>query len=238
MGEDKLILVVDDDPNFRRSIIEVLSKASFRTAEAADGRRGLAMFHEIHPDLIILDIAMPEMDGDEVCRAIRQTNDQTPVIFLTALDEESDRIRGFELGGDDYVIKSAAFSARELVARVRALLRRTESWADSPPQDLKKGLLRLDMNRYQAFWEEKKVNLSAIEFNILQYLVTPPIRAHTRNEIMDRAYTEPTHEVTERTIDSHIRGIRRKFQEVGDVDIIETVRGRGYILGSIDTDKD
>ena len=233
MTDGRLILVVDDDPNFRRTIAEVLSKASFRTAEAADGKQALEMFHQIKPDLVILDIAMPEMDGDEVIRVIRRT-DSTPVIFLSALDEEGDRIRGLELGGDDYVTKSGAFSSRELVARVRALLRRAGAGVESPSAELVKGPLRLDLNRYQAFWRDQNVNLTTVEFNILQLLATPPVRAYTRNEIMDRAYMEPTHEVTDRTIDSHIRGIRRKFGEAGAENIVETVRGRGYMIASLD----
>ena len=234
MQEEKLILVVDDDPNFRQTIAEALIKASFRTAEAADGKKALEMFHKIHPDLVILDITMPEMDGDEVCRAIRKT-DATPVIFLTAMDEEGDRIRGLELGGDDYVVKSGNFSSRELVARVRALLRRVESFsAPAQVDELPWGPLRLDLNRFQAFWEDHNLNLTTVEFNILHLLLMPPRRAYTRNEIMDRAYLEPTHEVTDRTIDSHIRGIRRKISEAGGWDIIETVRGRGYMIGSPD----
>jgi two-component system OmpR family response regulator len=234
MQEEKLILVVDDDPNFRKTIAEALTKAAFRTAEAADGKKALEMFHKIHPDLVILDIAMPEMDGDEVCRTIRKTH-ATPVIFLTAMDEEGDRIRGLELGGDDYVVKSGNFSSRELVARVRALLRRVDGCSTpAPTQELLWGPLRLDLNTFQAFWEDRNLNLTTVEFNILHLLLIPPRRAYTRNEIMDRAYMEPTHEVTDRTIDSHIRGIRRKINEAGGRDIIETVRGRGYMIGPAD----
>ena len=233
MPEDRLILVADDDPNFRDTIAEALNKASFRTIQAENGRQALELFRENKPDLLILDIAMPEMDGDEVCRVIRQT-DSTPVIFLSALDEEGDRIRGFELGADDYVTKSGAFSARELVARVRALLRRvTEDWSTTKPRDLGLGPLRLDLDQYKAYWNEKHVPLSTVEFNIVQILAVGSSRAFTRNEIMDRAYMEPTHEVTERTIDSHVRGIRRKFLEAGAENIIETVRGRGYMLAPI-----
>ena len=238
MPDEKLILVVDDDPNFRGSIAEALAKAAFKTAEAGNGRQALALVEELKPDLIVLDIAMPEMDGDEVCRTLRGQGDLTPVIFLTALDEEGDRIRGLELGGDDYVGKSQAFSSRELVARVRALLRRTSApSSESQPRELKSGPLKLDLDRYVAYWDERQINLSAVEFNILHFLLKHPTRAHTRNEIMDRAYAEPTHEVTERTIDSHIRGIRSKITRAGGEDIIETVRGRGYMLKPLDAKK-
>lgn len=234
MDDDKkpLILIVEDDPGFRTVVSEVLAKASFETAEAPNGRQGLDLVDRINPDLVILDIAMPEMDGDEVCRTMRSQGNQTPVIFLTARDEESDRIRGLELGGDDYVVKSGNFSARELVARTRAVLRRTEKKVDEPANELKKGLLTLDLNRYQAFWDGQKVDLTTVEFNIIRTLVETPNRAYNRDEIMDHAYPGPTHVVTDRTIDSHVRGIRRKFAEAGGHQVIDTVRGRGYTLGS------
>ncbi len=218
------ILVIDDDPHIREIVQFSLAKAGFRVILAGDGRAGLEAFIAEKPDLVVLDILMPEMDGTEVCRRLRAES-PTPIIFLTSVDEEVDRILGLEMGGDDYVTKP--FSPRELVARVKAVLRRTARPAtDKEPRYLSHGPLRLDLDAYKAFWEDTEVVLTVTEFRILQALLSYPGKVYTRDELMDRAYPEGNI-VSDRTIDSHIKRVRRKFEAVGK-NPIETVHGIGY----------
>jgi two-component system OmpR family response regulator len=234
MNKPRLILIADDDPHIREVVRFALENAGFQTAQAADGRESVEQFAALSPDLVILDILMPEMDGTEVCRQIRARS-ATPIIFLSSRDEEVDRILGLELGGDDYVTKP--FSPRELVARVKAVLRRAEivqEAADSPtitgPQKvLRHGQLELDLDRFEAHWDGKPVVLTVTEFGIIRALLSYPGKVFTRDELMDAAYTFDN-VVTDRTIDSHVRRVRRKFAEAG-ADPIETVHGLGYRLG-------
>jgi len=224
------ILVVDDDSHIREVVRFALDKAGFRVQEAADGRAALEAFRACDPDLVVLDILMPEMDGTEVCRELRRDS-AVPIVFLSSKDDEIDRIVGLELGGDDYVTKP--FSPRELVARVRAVLRRTTgpSVEARAVDNLKQhGKLRLDMDRFRAFWGEQEVVLTATEFGILQTLLGYPGKVYSRGELMDGAYREQT-VVSERTIDSHVRRVRHKFAGAGG-DPVETVHGIGYRLTS------
>jgi len=228
MGRPQTILIVDDDPHIREVVRFALDKAGFRTVEASDGRQALKRFDEARPDLVVLDILMPEMDGTEVCKALRAKS-QVPIVFLSSKDDEVDRIVGLELGGDDYMTKP--FSPRELSARVRAVLRRA---APRPPDAagtakrkvLEHGLLKLDLDRFQAFWGERELVLTVTEFGILKTLLGYPGKVYTRDELMDGAYKEDNI-VTDRTIDSHVRRVRRKFAELG-ADPVETVHGMGY----------
>ena len=231
------ILIVDDDPNIRAVVRFALQKAGFDCSEAADGREALERFEQLNPDLMVLDILMPEMDGTDVCRAVR-ARAATPIVFLSSRDDEIDRIVGLELGGDDYITKP--FSPRELVARVRAVLRRTapassalpEAAAPSPTapsQLLQHGHLSLDLDRFQARWGDAEVVLTVTEFGLIRTLLGYPGKVFTRDELMDGAYGHGT-VVTDRTIDSHVRRVRRKFAEVGG-EPIETVHGVGYKLG-------
>jgi two-component system, OmpR family, response regulator len=229
-----LILVVDDDPHIRQVVGFALQKAGYAISEAKDGLQALELAEKLHPAVIILDILMPEMDGTEVCRAIRK-NSQVPIIFLSSKDDEVDRIIGLELGGDDYVTKP--FSPRELVARVRAILRRAAHIAaqanqtegdDRPEQTLRHGPLSLDADCFQVFWGELEVILTATEFGMLRTLMGRPGKVYSRNELMDGAYGCDV-VVTDRTIDSHIRRIRKKLSMVGG-DPVETVHGIGYRL--------
>jgi two-component system OmpR family response regulator len=223
------ILIVDDDAHIREVVRFALDRAGFRTLEAGDGRQAVEMFCSHGPDLVVLDIIMPEMDGTDVCRELRARS-RVPILFLSSKDDEVDRIVGLELGGDDYVTKP--FSPRELVARVRAVLRRTATAEPSAEPGgpapggrsklLEHGKLRLDLDRFRAFWEGSEVVLTV---TLLGY----PGKVYSRGELMDGAYSEHT-VVTERTIDSHVRRVRRKFAEVGG-DPIETVHGVGYKLG-------
>jgi two-component system OmpR family response regulator len=230
-----LILVVDDDPHIREVIRFALEHAGFRVAEAADGRAALRMFGETQPALLVLDIMMPEMDGTEVCRALRSGggaagSDRVPIVFVTSRDDEIDRVVGLEIGGDDYVVKP--FSPRELVARVRAVLRRVVP-GEAPPSaraaaELRVGLLRLDLDGWRAFWGEREVVLTATELGIVRTLARQPGKVFSRNELMDGAYAE-ANVVSDRTIDSHVRRVRQKFADAGG-DPIETVHGVGYKL--------
>jgi two-component system OmpR family response regulator len=222
------ILIVDDNDFFRETIRITLEKASFQVDEANSGTVALSLFSGVQPDLVILDIMMPDMDGMEVCRQLRRTS-KVPIIFLSARDEDIDRIIGLELGGDDYVTKP--FNPRELVARVKAVLRRTTITKES--QEAKAKLLRhgritLDLEQFKAFWEDHEIILTVTEFGILRTFLKRPHRVFTRNELMGSAY-DIYHIVSDRTIDSHIRRVRTKFDAVG-ADIIETVHGFGYKL--------
>jgi two-component system, OmpR family, response regulator len=234
MSKPNLILIADDDPHIREVVRFALEKAGFRTAQTADGRETVEQFLSLHPDLVVLDIVMPEMDGTEVCRQIRMQS-ATPIIFLSSRDEEIDRIVGLELGGDDYVTKP--FSPRELVARVKAVLRRAEISRETtdfaktpvPEKILRHGKLKLDLDRFEAHWDGKPVVLTITEFGIIRALLSHPGKVFTRDELISGAYTYDNI-VTDRTIDSHVRRVRRKFAQTG-ADPIETVHGLGYRLG-------
>jgi two-component system OmpR family response regulator len=230
-----LVLVVDDDPHIREVMRFALEHAGYRVAEAADGHAALRAFEEVRPALVVLDIMMPEMDGTEVCRALRARGPAAyvPIVFVSSRDDEIDRVVGLELGGDDYLGKP--FSPRELVARVRAILRRSAALAAAaaadparaaPPAVVSCGALRLDLDGWRAFWGEREVVLTATEFGILRTLAQKPGKVFSRGELMDGAYAE-ANVVSDRTIDSHVRRVRQKLADAGG-DPIETVHGVGY----------
>lgn len=225
------ILIVDDDPHIREVLRYALDKAGYEIREAGDGQQALKLYRSETPDLIVLDIKMPEMDGTEVCRIIRQQG-STPIVFLSSKDEEIDRILGLELGGDDYVTKP--FSPRELVARVRAVLRRSgdsnrnNSGAGST-RIYQHGQLILNEDLFIAHWHSQEVVLTVTEFGLLRTLLAHPGKVFTRDELMNSAY-DFNNVVSDRTIDSHIRRVRAKLGAVAD-DPIETVHGVGYKLG-------
>ncbi|WP_395943986.1 response regulator [Brevundimonas sp.] len=222
------VLVVDDDPHIRELLAFALQKAGLATREAADGEAALADMAERTPDLVILDINMPRMDGIETCRRIRAQGD-LPVLFLSSRDDEIDRILGMELGADDYVTKP--FSPREVVARVAAILRRVHR--RPPPQTPGRfsiGGLSLDAEGWRAKWRGVEAPLTVTEFSIVRTLADAPARVFTRDAIIDRVYG-PGFAMTDRTIDSHIRNLRSKFAALGGVDVIETRAGVGYQLG-------
>ena len=224
------ILVVDDDPHIREVVCFALAKAGFHTLEAEDGKQAIDRFQATAPDLIILDIMMPEMDGTDVCRRIRQQS-STPIVFLSSKDDEIDRIIGLELGGDDYVIKP--FSPRELVARVKAVLRRTvenhERTEGDAPRNLAHGRMRIDLEAFKAYWDDREVVLTVTEFGILRTLLERPNKVWSRDQLMDGAY-DLNRIVSDRTIDSHVRRVRAKFSALGG-EPIETIHGIGYKLG-------
>ena len=222
------VLVVDDDPHIRDLLTFALQKAGLATREAADGEAALAEIALRAPDLVILDINMPRMDGIETCRRIRAGGD-LPILFLSSRDDEIDRILGMELGADDYVVKP--FSPREVVARVAAILRRA---ARTPPPPTAGyfawGQLSLDADGWRARWQDVDVPLTVTEFSIVRVLADAPRRVFTRDAIIDRVHG-PGFAMTDRTIDSHVRNLRAKFASVGGADVIETRAGVGYQLG-------
>jgi len=226
------LMVVDDDPHIREVLRFALEKAGFHVVEAKDGQHAIVQFTQHQPDLVVLDIMMPEFDGMEVCRQLRQQSN-VPIIFLTAKDDEIDRIVGLEIGGDDYLTKP--FSPREVVARVKAIFRRIAlcQQTDRSETDQQHGFLRLDIEGIKTFWQDHEVVLTATEFALIEAMIQRPGRVYSRQTLVDRAYSINV-VVSDRTIDSHIRRIRQKFKRVGG-DPIVTVHGIGYKLGLCDT---
>jgi two-component system OmpR family response regulator len=223
MAPVRTILLVDDDQNLREVARYALSQAGFRVEEAANGRDALAAARARPPDLIVLDVRMPEMDGLETCRELRKTS-RVPIVFLSSADEEIDRVLGLELGGDDYLGKP--FSPRELVARAKAVLRRLEPQV-AAKDVLRRGPLALDEERFEASWNGNAVVLTITEFHLLAALLRAPGKVFTRDELISRAYGGIA--VSERTVDSHLRRVRSKLAAVGGQPI-ETVHGLGYRL--------
>lgn len=222
------ILVVDDDPNILDVTGIAVEKAGYETLFATDGVTALQSSQTENPDLIVLDIGLPEKDGLEVCREIRKTSD-VPILFLTARDDEVDRIVGLEIGADDYLTKP--FSPRELVARIRAILKRTgSSSTPSPEQALAHGDLALDPDRHLCRFGATDVALTGSEFRLLATLMARPDHVLSRAQLVDALYGYNIH-VSDRTIDSHIRNIRAKLTAVGCAEGIVTVHGVGLRMG-------
>jgi two-component system OmpR family response regulator len=220
------ILIVDDDLHIREVIRVALKKAGMTVTEARDGKEALARFGSDRPDLIVLDIGMPEFDGLEVCREIRKSS-EVPILFLSARDDEIDRVLGLEIGGDDYVTKP--FSPRELVARVNVILRRMIS-RGTDSKALAQGSLSIDPEQHVAAFAGTPLHLTAIEFGILRTFLTRPGAVFSREQIMSAAY-QLNIQVSDRTIDSHIRNIRAKLSALNCDNVIETVHGVGFKLG-------
>ncbi len=219
------ILVADDDPHIREVIAYALEKAGMQTEAVADGAAALAAARSGAPELMILDIGMPEMDGLEVCRELRKTSD-LPILFLTARDDEIDRIVGLEIGGDDYVTKP--FSPRELVARVRAILKRGRA-AEPEATQARWGDLEIDRERHICRFRGDEIALTGSEFALVATLIARPEMVFTRDQIMKAVYGPNIH-VSDRTIDSHIRNIRKKLAEAGCENGIKTIHGVGLRL--------
>ena len=231
------ILIVDDEPNIRDVLRWPLTEAGFNVAEASDGNEAIEQFTAVDPDLLILDIMMPEMDGTDVCRKIRQTSD-VPIIFLSAKAQDIDKIIGLEIGGDDYVTKP--FEPQVVVSLVKAMFRRirmihSRMNSSEPKQinELTHNRLRLDLDSLDTYWDQDKVTLAATGFNILKTLMSQPNKVYSRTQLMDSAYSDHRI-VSERTIDSHLRTIRKKFQDVGAESPIKARRGAGYIMAACD----
>ncbi len=229
----QVIALVDDDRNILTSVSIALQAEGFVTRVYSDPVQALKLITENPPDLAVLDIKMPQMDGMELLRRIRESN-ALPVIFLTSKDDELDEALGLAMGADDYISKP--FSQRLLIARIRAILRRqelarggAESGHDEPePPLLKQGRLLMDPARHKVLWDGKEVSLTVTEFLILETLAQRPGVVKNRNQLLDVAYHDDVY-VDDRTIDSHIKRIRRKFRAVdSDFDAIETLYGVGY----------
>jgi two-component system OmpR family response regulator len=227
---NRTVLVVDDDPHIRQLLVFALEKAGLMAREAADGEAALSAVAEVRPDLVVLDINMPKLDGLEVCRRLRAQGD-LPILFLSSRDDEIDRVLGIELGGDDYVVKP--FSPREVVARVGAILRRAGGSAHAAPagEAQRHGCLALDSDGWTARFDGREAALTVTEFQILKALMSAPTRVFSRDAIIDRLHG-PGFAITDRTIDSHVRNLRAKFAELGGHDVVETKPGVGYRLGS------
>jgi len=222
----KTILVVDDEAKIVQIAQDYLSHDGFTVITAGDGVRALQLARERHPDLIVLDLGLPEMNGFDVARALRKDS-EVPIIMLTARGEETDRLIGLELGADDYMVKP--FSPRELVARVRAVLRRSETKASQPVSDvLRVGDVLIDVPRMQVRVADAPIDLTATEFQLLLALARQPGRLFTRAQLLDVLHGV-AFESYERAIDAHIKNVRRKIEpNPREPRYVLTVYGVGY----------
>ncbi|MBY0519452.1 MAG: response regulator transcription factor [Sphingomonas sp.] len=227
------IALVDDDRNILTSVSIALQAEGFVTRVYSDGETALKALIDNPPDLAIFDIKMPRMDGLELLRRLREKS-ALPVIFLTSKDDELDEALGLAMGADDYISKP--FSQRLLIARIRAILRRAElsqppapgAEAPAPVEILERGRLAMDPARHRVTWDGRPVTLTVTEFLILETLAQRPGIVKNRNQLMDAAYQDDIY-VDDRTIDSHIKRVRRKFRQVDpEFDAIETLYGAGY----------
>jgi two-component system response regulator ChvI len=233
-----VIALVDDDRNILTSVSIALQAEGFLTRVYTDGQTALKAFAENAPDLGVFDIKMPQMDGMELLRRVRE-NSTMPVIFLTSKDDELDEALGLAMGADDYISKP--FSQRLLIARIRALLRRRDlasgtgqassDSAENAVPLIERGRLVMDPDRHKVLWDGKDVTLTVTEFLILEALAQRPGVVKSRNQLLDVAYQDDVY-VDDRTIDSHIKRIRRKFRSADPAfDAIETLYGVGYRFG-------
>ncbi|MBZ5500040.1 MAG: response regulator [Acidobacteriia bacterium] len=220
----KTVLAIDDEKDLIELVRYNLEKEGFLVRGAPDGETGLAMALQERPDIVLVDLMLPGMDGLEVCRSLRADSRTAaiPLIILTAKSGESDRVIGLELGADDYVTKP--FSARELTARVRALLRRTEAHHE-PRALLRWGDLLIDLERREVTCGDRAIELTATEFRLLHFLASHPGRVYSRGEMIDNVLGRDA-EVLDRTVDVHILALRKKLGKHGA--LVETVRGFGY----------
>ena len=220
------ILVVEDDPRISDVLDYALKAEGHDVQKAERGREAIELAKRSAPALIVLDVGLPDLDGFEVCRAVRKFSD-VPVIFLTSRSDEIDRVVGLEIGGDDYVVKP--FSPRELLARIKAIRRRHERAASAPTEsqtqnELRYGPITIDPEKFRVRSGNREIILTAQEFKLLELFVRHPGRVFTREQVLNRAWGDGGL-VTDRTIDVHVKSLRKKF---GKLDFIETVRGIGY----------
>ena len=224
----KNIALVDDDRNILTSVSMLLEAEGFQVKTYSDGAAALEGLNQAPPDLAIFDIKMPRMDGMELLNKVRKTQ-QFTVIFLTSKDEEIDEVLGLCMGADDFIRKP--FSQRLLLERIRAVLRRADAGGgkgESSAERIMRGDLVLDPSRHQCTWKGKEVHLTVTEFLLLKSLAERPGHVKNRDQLMDAAHGEPIY-VDDRTIDSHIKRVRRKFREVdSEFEQIETLYGIGY----------
>ena len=219
-----LVLVVEDEPQIAEILEGYLRSGGYRTERACDGERALSLFRTARPDLILLDVLLPGVGGLEVLKTVRAES-ATPVIMLTARTEELDKLLALELGADDYVTKP--FRPREVMARIKAVLRRTQPSAASRVP-LRLGALELDSLRASVKVAGEALQLTATEFRLLYHLAEAPGRIFTRAELLEAAL--PESEALERVIDVHLRNLRRKLETANAAEMLQTVRGMGYRL--------
>ncbi len=227
----KKIVIVEDEPDILEVISYNLRREGYAVHTASDGIKGLSLIRQHQPDLVLLDLMLPGVDGLEICASIKQDSStkDTSVIMVTAKGEESDIVLGLGVGADDYISKP--FSPRELVARVKAVLRRGGSGEQEPKQEqLTLGGLRIDSTRHLVEYECREIKLTATEFRLLHFLASYPGRVFSREQLLSKALGDEVI-IVDRNIDVHIRGIRKKMEV--DPPIIETIRGVGYRITEI-----
>jgi DNA-binding response OmpR family regulator len=223
----RTILVVDDEPVLRETLAEALDADGFRVVTAADGREALSRFREHQPDLVVLDLMLPELSGIEVCRIIRAESG-VPIVMLTAKTSELDKVVGLELGADDYVTKP--FSLRELSARIRALLRRTEQLAEAPAPLVELGALTVDLAGHRLLRDGERLPLKPKVFELLAYLLRHPGQVLTREQLLEHVWGYDYAGET-RTVDVHIHWLRAAIEpDPADPAYLHTVRGVGYVF--------
>ena len=219
------VLVVDDDLRIRTAVARALRLKGFDVTVAADGREALSLVATNPPDVVVLDVLMPGVDGIEVCRRLRSDGDPVPVLMLTARDGITDRVVGLESGADDYLVKP--FALDELVARLRALVRRVSS-ADTRAR-LRFADLQLDRNTYEVGRGDRRLQLTRTEFALLEVLLANPRRVLTRDVLLNRVWGLDN-DVAENTLPMFMSSLRRKMEERGEPRLVHTVRGVGYVL--------
>ena len=219
------VLVVEDDPNIRELLQLYLEKEGYQVTFAADGGQGMEQFHAVHPNLVLLDVMMPVMDGWEVCKAIRAESD-TPIIMLTAKGETDDKIMGLKSGADDYITKP--FEMKEVLARIEAVLRRTSGiTAEKKTRRLVFEKLIIDMDAFELTVDGKKVDTPPKEMELLFYLASSPNRVYTRNQLLDEVWGFD-YFGDSRTVDVHVKRLREKLEGVSEKWSVKTVWGVGY----------
>jgi DNA-binding response OmpR family regulator len=227
VGAGSRILVAEDDPKQARLIQIYLEREGHSVVTVSDGRAALEQARTRAPDLLVLDVMMPKVDGLDVCRVLRAES-KVPILLLTARSSEDDLLLGFDLGADDYMTKP--YSPRELAARVRALLRRAGGAVDGDAAPIRVGDLEVDAARFEVRVGNRRVELTAKEFGILETLASMPGRVFTRAQLLERAFGFD-HYVLERTVDAHVMNLRRKIEpDPADPVYVQTVFGRGYKL--------
>jgi two-component system response regulator AdeR len=226
--QNALVLIIEDDPEIQHILDAYFQRDGFRTVTAADPVVGLAHHQRLKPDLVVLDVKLPGMDGYEVLAAMRRDS-ETPVLMVTALSEDLDKLQGLRLGADDYVTKP--FNPLEVIARARAILRRSTGGRQT--HVLRVGALVIDPEAHQASVEYhsglRPIALTLTEFRILHHMARSPARAFQRSELIDACL--PEGEALDRTVDSHVSNLRRKLALAGAADLLTSVRGVGYRLG-------
>lgn len=228
-ANDGLVLIVEDEPEIADIVTSYLKREGFQTASAADGREGLRQHLSLKPDLVVLDIQMPKMDGWQVLSELRRRGN-TPVIMLTAHDQDIDKLMALRVGADDYVVKP--FNPAEVAARVSAVLRRTRAQAQQHAGVLECGPLEIDLERHQVRVlggaSSRVLTLTLTEFRLLAYLARTPQRVVSRFELLEACL--PERDALERTVDSHLSKLRRKLEDAGVSGMPFNVRGVGYHL--------